>query len=461
MTRLVASSYMCSREIAEHKPSAPPHTPLLDRVPPPTPLPEVPGTNGQAAAPPCDVGSGPSQPNPACAPHGGTSVGLPANVRQCGLPIATNVDSPHTDLPCFRLYAGMPCLTASGHVHTPDNHRSHGPPGPWPQPVLSHGKPSNAPCSGVPALRARLTQIGREDAIDLTKEEPDVKPDPGPLAAKDLVVTVVAMLDKHLPASEVPMLADAYTCMEEWLSSPYGAAQLEALRKAYAATLLKCAGMSSTMIAWILWKSIQRLLEQPPAQTPALNAVGSGAVPSPVVAAAPSKADLTPRPATDGRPSKRTRSGQAGAGSQAKRQCGGRRRVLSHAADQNQGMATLVPLPGAEAPPPLALQMAPGARPHGQAPVTRDGAGPSSAPGPATAHGSMDAADLVAAAGPGVDPLPRVQEWGTYRVGARCFEVVQKPIVKQLGLNMSEPGSRVPILVALALEQTGQTRTPG
>ncbi|KAJ9507146.1 hypothetical protein QJQ45_004854 [Haematococcus lacustris] len=104
----------------------------------------------------------------------------------------------------------------------------------------------------------------------------DVKPDPGlqsgALAAKDLVVTVVAMLDKHLRASEVPMLAEAYMRMEEWFSSPHGAAQLEALRKAYAATLLKCVGMSSTMIAWTLWKSIQRLLEQSPAQTPSINA---------------------------------------------------------------------------------------------------------------------------------------------------------------------------------------------
>ncbi|GFH05866.1 hypothetical protein HaLaN_00399, partial [Haematococcus lacustris] len=99
--------------------------------------------------------------------------------------------------------------------------------------------------AGTPS--ARLAGSGREDAIDLTIEEPDVKPDPGPLAAKDLVVTVVAMLDKHLPAREVPMLADAYTCMEEWLSSPHGAAQLEALRKAHAATLLKCPGMSATL----------------------------------------------------------------------------------------------------------------------------------------------------------------------------------------------------------------------
>ncbi|KAL6765439.1 hypothetical protein V8C86DRAFT_799664 [Haematococcus lacustris] len=219
-------------------------------------------------------------------------------------------------------------------------------PWPWPQPLLSHGKPANAPCSGVSALRARLAGSGREDAIDLTKEEPDVKPDPGPLAAKDLVVTVVAMLDKHLPASEVPMLADAYTCMEEWLSSPHGAAQLEALRKAYAATLLKCAGMSSTMIAWILWKSIQRLLEQPPAQNPALDAVGSGAVPSPAVAAAPSQADLSPQLATDGRPSKRTRSGQAAAGSQAKRQCSGRRRVLSLAAGEAEAQLLLIQLEG-------------------------------------------------------------------------------------------------------------------
>ncbi|KAJ9507899.1 hypothetical protein QJQ45_021245, partial [Haematococcus lacustris] len=198
----------------------------------------------------------------------------------------------------------------------------------------------------------------------------DVKPDPGlqsgPMAAKDLVVTVVAMLDKHLPASEVPMLAEAYMRMEEWFSSPHGAAQLEALRKANAATLLKCAGMSSTMIAWTLWKSIQRLLEQTPAQTPSFDA------------------------------------------------------------DQNQDMAAVEPLCGAEAPPSPALQKAPGGL-----------------------------------AGLGVDPLPHVQEWGTYRVGARCFEVVQKPIVKQLGLKKSEPGSRVPILVALVMEQTGQPHASG
>ncbi|GFH18252.1 hypothetical protein HaLaN_15022, partial [Haematococcus lacustris] len=235
--------------------------------------------------------------------------------------------------------------------------------------------------------------------------------------------------------AELPGVSNAYMRMEEWLSSPHGAAQLEALRKVYAATLLKCAGMSSTMIAWTLWKSIQRLLEQTPAQTPALNAVGSGAVPSPAVAAAPSQADLSLRPATDGRPSKRTRSGQAAAGSQAKIHCGVRRQVLSLAAgeaetrmllnqlpgrrclmkgpscgmqavqavcshpspmprllhemmhilehrvmtgsfmqdrvallslpvhaDQNQDMAAVEPLPGAEAPPPLALQVAPGVR---------------------------------------------------------------------------------------------------
>ncbi|KAJ9507147.1 hypothetical protein QJQ45_004853 [Haematococcus lacustris] len=260
----------------------------------------------------------------------------------------------------------------------------------------------------------------------------DVKPDPGlqsgALAAKDLVVAVVAMLDKHLPASEVPMLAEAYMRMEEWFSSPHGAAQLEALRKAYAATLLKCAGMSSTMIALTLWKSIQRLLEQTPAQTPSFDA------------------------------------------------------------DQNQDMAAVEPLCGAEAPPSPALQKAPGGlgshhrhpltctclhadsekettalflAAGGQCPMDHDVAGTSSAPGPAAAPGSLVAAAFVAKAGLGVDPLPHVQEWGTCRVGARCFEVVQKPIVKQLGLKKSEPGSRVPILVALVMEQTGQPHASG
>ncbi|KAL6765454.1 hypothetical protein V8C86DRAFT_2459485 [Haematococcus lacustris] len=314
--------------------------------------------------------------------------------------------------------------------------------------------------------------------------------------------------------------------------------------------------MSSTMIAWTLWKSIQRLLEQTPAQTPSFDAVGSGAVPSPAVAAAPSQADLTPRPATDGRPSKRTRSGEAAAGSQAKRQCGVRRQVLSLAADQNKDMAAVEPVPGAEATPPLALQVAPGVRvsseaalspaaasnlthtgsseqaitagrqststgselaaaegrmkgssgsghcetsntsdeadtdddqdmdvmepmsgddapqpaalpevpgtaAHGQAHVAPNVAGPSSAPGPAAAPASLAAAALVATAGPGVDPLPHVKKWGTYSVGARCLEVVQMPIVEQLGLEGFVPGSCVPILVALALEQTGQPHAPG
>ncbi|KAL6765445.1 hypothetical protein V8C86DRAFT_2459413, partial [Haematococcus lacustris] len=127
----------------------------------------------------------------------------------------------------------------------------------------------------------------------------------------------------------------------------------------------------------------------------------------------------------------------------------------------DRDMGVMEPMSGDDAPLPAALPESPGTAAHGQAPVAPDGAGPSSAPGPAAAPGSLAAAALVDAAGPGIDPLSHVKKWGAYSVGTRCLEVVQMPIVEQLGLEGFEPGSRVPILVALALEQTGQPHAPG
>ncbi|GFH33625.1 hypothetical protein HaLaN_33023, partial [Haematococcus lacustris] len=128
--------------------------------------------------------------------------------------------------------------------------------------------------------------------------------------------------------------------------------------------------------------------------------------------------------------------------------------------DDDQDMDVMEPMSGDDAPLPAALPEVPGTAAHGQAPVAPNVAGPSSAPGPAAAPASLAAAALVATAGPGVDPLPHVKKWGTYSVGARCLEVVQMPIVEQLGLEGFVPGSCVPILVALALEQTGQPHAP-
>ncbi|KAJ9507781.1 hypothetical protein QJQ45_019316, partial [Haematococcus lacustris] len=104
----------------------------------------------------------------------------------------------------------------------------------------------------------------------------DVKPDPGqqpdPMAAKDLLVTVGAMMDEHLPASEMPMFKEAYKRMEEWVNSPDGAAQLVELGKAYTWNLLMFEGRTSKTTAWTLWESIQRILGQTPAATSSSNA---------------------------------------------------------------------------------------------------------------------------------------------------------------------------------------------
>ncbi|GFH12989.1 hypothetical protein HaLaN_08784, partial [Haematococcus lacustris] len=88
----------------------------------------------------------------------------------------------------------------------------------------------------------------------------------------NLVVTVGAMLDEHLPASELPMFKEAYKRMEEWLNSPHGAAQLVELRKAYIWNLLKYLGRTSRTSAWNLWESIQRILGQTPTTTSSSNA---------------------------------------------------------------------------------------------------------------------------------------------------------------------------------------------
>ncbi|KAJ9507277.1 hypothetical protein QJQ45_006256 [Haematococcus lacustris] len=104
----------------------------------------------------------------------------------------------------------------------------------------------------------------------------DVKPNPGqqpgPLAAKDLLVTVGAMMDEHLPASEMPMFKDVYKRMEEWVNSPDGAAQLVQLRKAHTWNHLVYSGRTSKMSAWTLWESIQRILGQTPTTTSSSNA---------------------------------------------------------------------------------------------------------------------------------------------------------------------------------------------
>ncbi|KAJ9507397.1 hypothetical protein QJQ45_006355 [Haematococcus lacustris] len=126
-------------------------------------------------------------------------------------------------------------------------------------------------------------------------------------------------------------------------------------------------------------------------------------------------------------------------------------------ADDDQDMDVMEPMSGADAPLPGALPESPGTAAHGQAPVAPDVAGPSSAPGPAAEPGSLAAAALVDAAGPGVDPLPHVLEWSSYCVGARtdlserCLERAPRLVVKHLGLKL-EARPIVPILVALALE---------
>ncbi|KAJ9507275.1 hypothetical protein QJQ45_006247 [Haematococcus lacustris] len=96
--------------------------------------------------------------------------------------------------------------------------------------------------------------------------------------------------------------------------------------------------------------------------------------------------------------------------------------------------------------------------------MDRDVAGSSPAPGPAAAPGCLTAAARVEAAGNGVDPLPDVS-WGRYLpkrnvrdngetggTDIRCFEVLYKPIVQDLGLDL-KAGAAADILVALALEE--------
>ncbi|KAL6765428.1 hypothetical protein V8C86DRAFT_798750 [Haematococcus lacustris] len=107
---------------------------------------------------------------------------------------------------------------------------------------------------------------------------------------------------------------------------------------------------------------------------------------------------------------------------------------------------------------------------HGQVPMDRDVAGPLPAPGPAAGPVSLTAAARGGAAGNRVDPLPNVS-WGRYllksnvpdngqtgNTDTRCFELLYKPIVQALGLDL-EAGVGVDIRVTLALEEQWEDPT--
>ncbi|KAL6755324.1 hypothetical protein V8C86DRAFT_2679083 [Haematococcus lacustris] len=96
------------------------------------------------------------------------------------------------------------------------------------------------------------------DIIDMTQEEPEVKPEHGEW--HQLITSIVSFLHAHLPKAEHQNVAKAHLRMIEWRGRSDGGVHLHALATAHAATQKECAWQTAAHTAWVMWESVWRLM---------------------------------------------------------------------------------------------------------------------------------------------------------------------------------------------------------